>query len=222
MAAPVPMRGDKSIEEHITVGLGNVAAALRHQAWEGGAARNLTPTQGQILVFLLERDGQRIRLNDVAAALCMTAATVSDAVGALERKGLVRKARAADDRRAVALTLTAAGNREARGSGAWSDLVRAGVSSLSPAEQAVFLRGLTKVIHVLQEQGVISTVRMCAGCSYFRPYAHGDAAKPHHCALVNKAMGEGQLRLDCPDFVPLPEAEGPERWRIFLSGNKGR
>ena len=42
MAAPVPMRGDKSIEEHITAGLGNVAAALRHQAWEGGAARNLT------------------------------------------------------------------------------------------------------------------------------------------------------------------------------------
>lgn len=74
MATAVPMRGGKSIEDHITVGPGKVAAALRHQAWEGGAARNLTPPQGLILVFLIEHDGQRTRWNDVADALCMTAA----------------------------------------------------------------------------------------------------------------------------------------------------
>lgn len=222
MATPVPVLGDKSIEDHITVGLGKVAMALRHQAWEGGVARSLTPTQGLILVLLMERDGESLRLNDVAAALCLTAATASDAVMALERKGLVRKVRSVNDRRAVALTLTALGKKEAGRTGAWSDLVRMGVAGLSPSEQAVFLRGLTKVIHALQEQGVISTVRMCAGCAYFRPYAHADTARPHHCAFVNKAMGEGHLRLECPEFVPVPEVEGAERWRRFVSGNKGR
>ena len=140
----------------------------------------------------------------------------------LFRLPVIRKVRSADDRRAVALTLTALGKKEAGRTGAWSDLGRMGVAGLSPSEQAVFLRGLTKVIHALQEQGVISTVRMCAGCAYFRPYAHADTARPHHCAFVNKAMGEGHLRLECPDFVPVPEVEGAERWRRFVSGNKGR
>ncbi|MGA6826990.1 MarR family winged helix-turn-helix transcriptional regulator [Nitrospira sp. NS4] len=214
MATPVPMRADKAIEDHIAVGPGKVAVALRHQAWEGGAARNLTLTQGDSGV-LDGAWGQRMRLNDVAAEICLTAATASDAVGASERKGLVRKARAADDRRSVALTLTAAGRQEAGRTGAWSDLVRMGVACLSTAEQTVLLRGLIKIIQALQEQGVISTVRMCAGCSYFHPYAHAKAPKPHHGTFVNKAMGEGQLRLECPDFVPVPEGDASNGGQCF-------
>ena len=161
-------------------------------------------------------------MNEVAAALCLTAATASDAVGASERKGLVQKARAADDRHSVALTLTVVGRQEAGRTGAWSDLVRMGVAGLSTAEQTVLSRGLIKIIQALQEQGVISTVRLCAGCSYFRPYAHADAAKPHHGTFVNKAMGEGQLRLECLDFVPVPEVERVERWTVIFRGSKGR
>ena len=113
----LPMQGDKTIVEHITAGLAKVAAALRSQAWEGGTARKLTPTQGQILVLLEERTGQPIRLNDVANALGLTAATASDAVVVLEQKRFVRKERSTEDSRALILTLTAAGRREARRSG---------------------------------------------------------------------------------------------------------
>ena len=93
---------------------------------------------------------------------------------------------------------------------------------LTPDEQAVFLRGLTKVIHSLQSQGVIAVARMCAGCTYFQPYVHADTAKPHHCGLVNKPMGEGQLRLDCPDFVPGGAVEVQRRWDVFVTGGEGR
>jgi len=220
MGKPLPMQGDKSVVDHITAGLAKVAAALRSQAWEGGTARKLTPTQGQILVLLAERAG--MRLNDVAAELCMTAATASDAVAALVDKGLVKKERSPGDQRALTMTLTAAGRREAQRTTGWVDVVRAGVKSMTPDEQAVFLRGLTKVIRSLQEQGVISVARMCAGCTYFQPYVHADAAKPHHCGFVNKPMGEGHLRLDCPDFVPGPEPEQTHRWQQFLSGREGR
>ena len=219
---PLPMHGDTSIVEHITAGLEKVALALKRQAWEGGRTRNLTPTQGQILILLEERAGQPMRLNDVARALGVTAATASDAVVALEQKQFVRKQRSTEDSRALTLTLTSTGRREARRSDGWSDVVRAGVHSLSLEEQTVFLRGLTKVIRSLQDQGAISTVRMCVGCSYFRPYAHVDSAKPHHCAFVDSAIGEGQLRLDCQDFITAPEAEGARRWQEFLSGGEGR
>lgn len=222
MGKRLPMQGDKTIVDHITSGLTKVAAALRSQAWEGGTERKLTPTQGQILAFLAGRSAKAVRLNDVAGELCLTAATVSDAVITLVEKQLVKKERSAEDRRALVLTLTAAGRREVQETKGWTEVVEAGVHSLTPDEQAVFLRGLTKVIHSLQAQGVISVTRMCAGCTYFQPYRHVDAAKPHHCGLVNTPMGEGQLRLDCPDFVPGAAVEVQRRWDVFVRGGEGR
>lgn len=222
MGKRLTMHGEKTVVDHITTGLTKIAMALRNQAWEGGAARKLTPTQGQILVLLAERGDQSIRLNDVASALCVTAATVSDAVITLVEKQLVKKDRSAEDQRALVITLTAAGQREAKQTSGWTEVVQAGVKSLTPDEQAVFLRGLTKIMHSLQEQGVISVARMCASCTYFQPYVHVDAAKPHHCGFVDKPMGEGQLRLDCQEFVPGPEANQSRRWQEFVSGREGR
>ena len=222
MAKQLTMHGEKTIIDHITVGLTKIAIALRSQAWESGSARQLTPTQGQILSFLAGRGLKPMRLNDVASEVCLTAATTSDAVAALVEKKLVKKERSPEDQRALLLTLTASGRREAQETTGWADVVRAGVQSLTPDEQAVFLRGLTKVMHSLQEQGVISVARMCAGCAYFRPYVHADAVRPHRCEFVNKPIGEGQLRLECSDFIPGAPADQPGRWQTFLSGGKGR
>jgi DNA-binding MarR family transcriptional regulator len=214
------MRADKSVVDHITAGLHKVAAALRSQAWEGGTAARLTPTQGQILVLLAEREGRPVRLNDVAAELCMTAATASDAVAVLEEKSLVKKARSGDDHRVLTITLSAAGRRAARRTSGWADVVRAGVMRMTLEEQGAFLRGLTKVIGTLQEQGVISIARMCAGCQYFHPYLHADAAKPHHCGLIDKPMGEPQLRVDCAEFVAGQGVDQAARWQRFLKGRE--
>ena len=221
MGKQLPMQGEKTVVDHITTGLTKVAAALRSQAWEGGSARKLTPTQGQILVLLAERATQPMRLNDVARELCLTAATTSDAVMTLVEKKLVKKERSPDDQRALVLTLTAGGRREAQQTTGWTEVVRAGVRSLTPDEQTVFLRGLTKVMYSLQEQGVISVARMCVGCTYFQPYVHVDAARPHHCGFVNKAMGDGRLRLECPDFIPGSQPDQARRSQEFLRGGEG-
>lgn len=221
MGKQLPMQGEKTVVDHITTGLTKVAAALRSQAWEGGSARKLTPTQGQILVLLAERATQPMRLNDVARELCLTAATASDAVMTLVEKKLVRKERSPDDQRALVITLTAAGRREAQQTAGWTEVVRAGVRSLTPEEQTVFLRGLTKVMYSLQEQGVISVARMCVGCTYFQPYVHVDAARPHQCGFVNKPMGDGQLRLECPDFIPGSQPDQARRSQEFLRGGEG-
>lgn len=222
MGKQLPMQGEKTVVDHITAGLAKVAAVLRSQAWEGGSARKLTPTQGQILVLLSERASKHMRLNDVASELCLTAATASDAVITLVEKKLVRKERSPEDQRALVITLTAAGRREVQQAAGWTAVVRAGVKSMTPDEQAVFLRGLSKVMYSLQQQGAISVARMCVGCTYFQPYVHVDAARPHHCGFVNKPMGEGQLRLECPDFIPGSQPDQAGRWQDFLRGEVGR
>lgn len=222
MAKPLPMQDERSVVDHIAAGLGKVAVALRSRAWEGGTARRLTPTQGQILVLLSERGSAGMRLSDVAHELCITPPTASDAVIALARKQLVRKDRSGDDQRAVVIRLTAAGLREAAHTTGWSDVVKAGVKRLTPEEQAVFLRGLTKLIRSLQEQGVISVARMCAGCIYFQPYVHADAMKPHHCGFVDQPVSDSQLRIDCAEFIPVSDPERGRRWERFMSGSGGK
>ncbi|MGH3013133.1 MAG: MarR family winged helix-turn-helix transcriptional regulator, partial [Gaiellaceae bacterium] len=84
----------------------------------------------------------------------------------------------------------------------------------------VFLRGLTKMIRVLQEQGRIPPARMCATCRYFRPNAHRDSERPHHCAFVDAPFGGGELRLDCADQEPLPPHEARALWNAFLAGRQ--
>jgi hypothetical protein len=43
---------------------------------------------------------------------------------------------------------------------------------------------------------------MCVTCRFFRPDAHPSSPRPHHCALVNAPMSNGELRVDCAEHEP--------------------
>ena len=101
-----------------------------------------------------------MRLSEIADGLAVTPATASDAVVALVEKGLVQKGRAADDARAIAITLTAKGQREADSAASWPDFLLAAVDELSRKEQEIFFRSLIKMVRVLQERGQILVFRL--------------------------------------------------------------
>ena len=134
----------------------------------------------------------------------------------LTEKGMVRKARAATDRRAIRVTLTEAGEREAAQAAAWPEFLADAAGALTEQEQTVFLRALVKMIRALQEHGEIPIARMCAGCRYFRPNVHADPARPHHCAFVDAPFGDRSLRLDCPDFDAATAAAREQIWKAFV------
>ncbi len=205
MAANSPSPFDLAkdpIARRVTTALAKIGLALKNQAWQEGGARGLTPTQGQILSLLNARSGTAgpSRLSTVAARLGVSAGTASEAVAALVRKGLVQKTAAMDDARAVALDLTREGRREASRVAGWPDFLLRAVEELSADEQAVFLRGLVKMIRALQDKGQIPVARMCVSCRFFRPNVHDSALRPHHCAFVDAPFGDAHVRLDCPDF----------------------
>lgn len=186
------------IARRVAVGLAKIGLALRSQAWQEAAGRGLTPTQGQVLALLLGSTGP-LRLSQLAEGLGVTAATASDAVQALVAKGLVRKERSREDARALAVSLTSAGREEAARAASWPDFLLSAIDELSAAEKEVFLEGLIKMIRALQERGQIPVARMCVTCRFFRPNAHPDPDRPHHCAFVNAPFGGRSLRIDCPD-----------------------
>jgi len=196
-------------------GLAKIGLALRHRSWRAAGERGLTPTQGQALAFLRYRAPGGARLGEVAAALAVSAPTASEAVAALAAKRLVRKERAGGDARAVRILLTPKGRREAERAAAWPDFLSAAVETLSPRERAAFLRGLVRVVRELQERGEIPVSRMCATCRYFRPNVYADLARPHHCAFVDAAFGDGALRIDCDDHQPADAGLASANWARF-------
>lgn len=207
------------VGSRLLAGLSKVGVALKSQAWKKAGPLRLTPTQAQVLV-LLHRSPGPLRLSRVAQGLAVTAATVSDTVETLSKKGLIHKTEAPDDNRALALTLTAEGKAEAERLSQWPDVLLEAVSSLEGVEQEVFLRGLIKMIKTLQERGQIPVSSMCVTCRYFRPNAHEGSDKPHHCALVDAPFADQHLRLDCPDHVPAPGPDAVELWQKF-TGTSG-
>lgn len=201
----------ETVAERVGTGLARIGIALKTRAWRQAGPERLTPTQGQALVLLRGRpDG--MRLDALARALGVSAPTASDAVGTLVGKGLVARGRVADDHRAVALRLTDAGELLAARVADWPDFLLRAIDSLDPREQAAFLRGLVKIVRTLQEQGDVPVQRLCVSCRYFRPHAHPDPDRPHHCAFVDAPFGERHLRLDCADQQPVSGPAALDVW----------
>ncbi len=207
--------GAGPLPDRLVHALARLASALRYGVRRQAAARGLTPIQSEILLWLRSHPGAA--LTDVARGLAVTAATVSDAVDALEAKKLVRKRRDPQDARALRLALTARGSREARRAAGWLDSLIPAVSSLDAESQLTLLSALIRLIKALQDLGRIPVTRMCVTCAYFRPYVHPDAARPHHCDLVNAAFGDRLLRIDCPDHAPAPQPVCAANWRTWSS-----
>jgi len=205
------------IETRVVTGLEKIGAALRTEAWRGATADGLTPTQGQALV-LLQDEEHGLRLTPISMALGVSAATASDALGALVKKGLVERGADPVDRRAAAFRLTPAGRDAATRSAEWPDFLVDAVTDLDPTERTVLYGSLVKIIRAIQDAGAISVQRMCVSCRYFQPNARpDDAARPHVCGLVGAPFGDGHLRLDCREHEMASREDRDALWRRYIA-----
>jgi DNA-binding MarR family transcriptional regulator len=176
-------------------GLTRLAAVARQLDWQAADSAGLSPTQADILRFVVNRP-EGARLTAAAAHVGVRKATASDAVAALERKALVNKYADASDGRAVALKSTAKGNRVAQ---AWPSSFAPIVSELSESEQEALLGLVVKMIRQLQQRQLIAPQRTCVTCRHFRENVAPGKATPHYCAFVGAPMAERHLRVDCAE-----------------------
>ncbi len=204
------------IEDRIAIGLSNIHSALKSSAWNGASQQGLTPTQGEILRILRSNGDSEMRLSEVAEGLGVTSATASDSVSVLVEKNLVFKQRSSQDARALAITLTDEGKREADIVANWPRTLINSLGELSLAEQEAFLQGLIKIVGSLQKQGLIPFSRMCLNCRFFRPNVYQDTVRPHHCAFVDAPFGTRHLQMDCPDHELADSGQSKLVWNAFL------
>ena len=197
----------------IAFAFGRLAALLRAGAWQAAASVGLNPAQIEIIGHLARRGP--VRQGDLAEALSVSAASLSDSVASLARKGLVVRAPDPQDGRALQVSLSAEGKTIAASLPPAPEALVIALDTLSERETGDLLRTLTRLIRSLQEARAIPVQKMCVTCRYFRPRVHAEADRPHHCAFVNAAFGDAGLRLDCGEHEAAPLAETAAAWRRF-------
>lgn len=189
------------LDAKLIAALERAGQALRVQLGEAARDGGLSPTQAQVVLRLAAEPAPRRRIGALAAELDVTHPTVSDAVAALQRKGLVEREGAG---RRAPLALTAAGRSLAAELSAWQEPTRELLAGLPGDDKEAALRLLLSLIAALQRSGAITVARICATCRFFRPHVHPGAERPHHCALVDLPMADSELRVDCAEHEAAP------------------
>jgi DNA-binding MarR family transcriptional regulator len=195
------------LDEKLIAALERLAHVLRTLLWEEAVQSRLSPIQIQTLLYLTSHSEELCRVGQLAQEFGLTPATMSDAVASLEAKGLLTRKPSQADRRAQTLRLTVKGERHAEKLSRWSDALQEQLQNFSLEEKEHTLKFLLKLIESLYRAGVITVARICLTCRFFRPYAHPNSQAPHHCALLDKLLAEGDLRVDCPEHELVPDAE---------------
>jgi DNA-binding MarR family transcriptional regulator len=197
---PASQHGD--VDKKIVAALERLSQAFRVLLREAAQGWSLSPIQARFLVHLLHHGDELGRVGRLAEEFGLSRATVSEAVGTLEAKGLVRREPWPRDGRVATLRLTSKGEEVTAGLSGWAGVVEEQLGSFASGEKEAVMRFLMRLISALQGAGVITVARMCVSCRFFRLDAHPGGASPHHCALLDLPLSRADLRTDCPEHEP--------------------
>lgn len=199
--SPAPS-AEPSLDRKLSDALERVGHVQRVQLRKAAAMLGLSPIQAQILVRLVASGEQEAETGMLAAWFDVRQPTVSDAVAALHRKGLVDRVPVAGDRRRFRVQPTESGRRTAGELADWDAGLRQALAGIGDDVKADAFELLVGLVGRMQTAGHLDVARTCTTCHHFRPAAHPGAAAPHHCGLLDIALGPADLRMDCPEHQP--------------------
>jgi len=188
--------------------------AMRSDDWQSSRAAGVNPAQFAILA-LLEGRPAGLGVKEIAASLLVSQPSATDSIAALERKGLIEKRTDPADLRAVRILLTQSGLDLVTAARSEPGMAERAADVLGPDLQQKMLLALIAMIRHMQENGDIPIQRMCVSCRYFSPFAHADAANPHHCNFVDAAFGQKDLRIDCREHETADPSLRAATWSAF-------
>jgi len=110
--------------------------------------------------------------------------------------------------------LSARGRTAAKKALQWPEFLTKAVGKLGADEQGALYRALLKTLRELQVAGATPPQRMCLTCTHFQP---GKPSKKtvHHCAVLDIAMSDSDLRLDCSVHEEGDAATQKKTWKVF-------
>lgn len=191
-----PAMQNNDLDSKIVVALERVSEAFKVLLWEQSKNLGLSPIQIQILIFIQMHPGSLCKVSYLAEEFNLSKPTISDAVKALEQKGLVSKITELADTRSYTLELRPEGKVIAEKVSLFSNVLRDSLSMMPASEKNNLWSSLVTIINNLRQSGVISVQRNCQSC---QQYALEGGR--HYCKLLQQHLETKELRLDCPEHV---------------------
>lgn len=156
-------------------------------------ADGLKPTQWEALRYLARANRFSRSPRAVTSYLGMTKGTVSQTIGALERKGLVRKQVDPTDRRGVQLDVTEEGaNALARDPTA---ILENAAAKLTDIDRSQLSKGLEKVLQQLLHERGGRRFDACKTCRHF--VSDGKQGNPFYCSLLGEPLTAADSEAIC-------------------------
>ncbi|WP_300607796.1 MarR family winged helix-turn-helix transcriptional regulator [Trebonia sp.] len=197
-----PEERHPSLDSKIVAALDRVGDALQVLARRAAGAHDLSPTQMRVLVRLYYGPPPDAVAGELAREFDVADPTMSDALSALARKGLIDRSPDPADRRRHVLGLTAAGRAVAHSVARWTAPAEVASSGLSRSEGEGLLSTLLDLLERMHAAGMLSVARTCTTCGHFeRGSAPGAWPARHRCAYYGYPMSTSDLRVDCAEHV---------------------
>ncbi|MBX5488458.1 MAG: winged helix-turn-helix transcriptional regulator [Mycolicibacterium hassiacum] len=165
-------------------------------ARRAAARHGLSVTQLRVLGWLHVGPPPPARSSALARELNVADPTVSDAIAALIRKGLVQRRTDPRDRRRQDLELTREGRAVAADLARWTAPAEIATSKLDAAAAEGLLQALLEVLARLQELDLLPALRACSTCAFLGPR---DDDGRYRCLVDGSLMTVADLRVDCVD-----------------------
>lgn len=189
-----------SIESKIIVALERISEAFRVLLWNESKTYGLSPIQVQLIIFLNHQSEDKRKVTYLAKEFNMTKATISDAVKALDEKGLITKNYQQKDSRSYSIQLTLKGKDIATSTSLFTRELLVPVATLHSGDKENLLLSLLQIISHLNQTGIITIQRMCYTCIH---YKNNHKCKNHYCSLLQSELKNSDIRIDCPEHEAI-------------------
>jgi len=195
-------RMQQSLDSKLVESLERLSRVFKFLLWEEAKRAGMSPLQVQILLYLHENARRPGGVSRLAMEFGVTQATISDAVRSLEEKGYLKKIVRPEDRRLKQLKLSLKGHRLAIRAQRRQERLEAKVGSAPIDRKEEALRFLMELLRNLQEDGLLTDMRLCLSCRNFeaRPDPGPDAA--FYCTLTQTPLVITDVNFNCPEFLP--------------------
>jgi len=200
MSAFNPERHITNVDYKIVAALEKISEVFRVLLWAEAKEHKLSPIQMQLLIFIKyhNNDKQR-RIASMAREFNLTKATISDSIKVLEQKGLIKRTDDAFDSRSFNFSLTDQGMKLTGMIENFTLPLDGAIATLSTQQKDQFLVLVLDLIYRLNQNGIISTQRMCYNCFYY----NGNRQQDHYCNLMQKPLAIDELRIECPEHKDI-------------------
>lgn len=166
--------------------------------WRSAEKHGLTPLQIQILTFVSSCDGRRhVSANDVARELYVTRPTMSVAVRALEKKGLLKRRPSEHDKRKQYLILTNKSKALLEDNHRYDDLLLSQLMALPVHGLKAASKVLVGLLVSMHENGLIDHVTMCLKCEHCERIS----MNRFRCSLSGRTFTYDGIRIGCCGYT---------------------